>query len=137
MFLSFKYQDATLSNGNSVKRPLIPVTLENDGKKVDAISLLDSGADISMVNMELASRLGMDLKAKRNIARSLGGPIKVIRSEIGISIEAGDEEFQMTIPVLVNLEPTIDVESVIGRAGFFQAFKISFIESQDTILLEC
>ena len=55
--IKFKYQNENSSLGN-VKRPVANVFLETKDAKIEAAMYIDSGADISMIPLNLGFALG-------------------------------------------------------------------------------
>ena len=135
MTLSFRYKSIQRSKG-SVKAPHIPVNLISKSlMSIEFIALLDSGADVSIIPKDVAELLGIDLTKERDISRGIGGEIEVINTKININIRKGHESYDLTIPVQVALNGnTIPV--ILGRAGFFDKFKITFDQSNELVSLK-
>src|SRR3989344_3681097 len=108
MTIIFRYKTVNRPDGSQVKTPSIPVSL-NGKENFDTVALLDSGADISAVSRGIAELLGLDLSVEKKPAFRI--PVKVILS---------DYDF----PVL------------LGRAGFFDKFVISFDQAKEKVLLK-
>ena len=102
---------------------------------MDAICLLDSGADITLLNRDLAAALGIDMTTKPLRAKALAGDMRVIRSSVQLILCDKVETCALTIPILVNLDLTNEVEVVLGRAGVFTRFRITFAESHNAITM--
>ena len=134
MTISFHYKTVNRPDGTQVRIPSIPVSLK--GKEVfDTIALLDSGADISAIPKNIAEILGLDLSTKHSPAFGIGGKVDALDTKIGIHIEKGHERYNFTIPVKVILGK-YDFPILLGRAGFFDKFVISFDESQGKVSLK-
>lgn len=68
-------------------RPYIPVRLQHDGRYLDTLGLVDSGADSSMFNAQFAQALGIDLnKGRTSSTRGIGGFIPVWYFNIHLSV---------------------------------------------------
>ena len=63
-------------------RPLIPVTLSTGPKSARLLALIDSGADNTIFNMQVAAMLGL-VWAKRPRIRSAGHPVTNRRHDTG------------------------------------------------------
>ena len=83
MSLSFRYKlirrpDPVGENYS----PMIPVLLKGDLKAINVLGLLDSGADFTVIPLEMAKYLGMDLSAKPEKVRGIGSVLEAIPSKI-------------------------------------------------------
>ncbi len=96
--------------------------------------MLDSGADISAIPKEVAEILGLDISGATSPAFGIGGKTEAVDTHIDITVEKGHEKYNFRIPVKVILGP-YDFPVLLGRAGFFDKFRIEFNQSQERILL--
>ncbi|OPY31274.1 MAG: Retroviral aspartyl protease [Methanomassiliicoccales archaeon PtaU1.Bin124] len=119
-----------------MKRPMIPVTLSNNGEAFEIIGLLDSGADFTAFTKEIAETLNMDLSGPREKAIGVGGEIETVRSKVTISIGKGHEHYSMTVPVKVLLIENSTTPPLLGREGFFDEFRITFEERNKKVYLK-
>ncbi|MBU3906644.1 MAG: retropepsin-like domain-containing protein [Nanoarchaeota archaeon] len=131
MTFSFKYKPVKLKTGETLYRPLIPITLEGE-EKIDVLAMLDSGSDITIIPEELAEVLGVEYKKDNIIYGISREPVDAKEGKIYVKFGKGNEFYSFEIPILV---PTgkLDLPIIIGRAGFFNQFKIIFIESERRI----
>lgn len=134
MTISFNYKTIKRPDGSEVKTPSIPVVLSGK-EKIDTIALLDSGADISAISRDMAEILGLDLRSKHSPAYGIGGRTDAIDTDMGITVEKGHEKYSFRIPVKVILG-NYDFPVLLGRAGFFDKFMISFKQADGKILLK-
>lgn len=138
MALHFKYKPIDRPDGRVVKSPSIPVTLIGKMIKYDVIGLIDSGADISVIPRDMADLLGLDLKNKSiEESRGIGGKVRTIETSMKIIVEGkkSHEKYSLTLPVNVILDgdpPPL----LLGRAGFFDNFVITFDESKQKVKLK-
>ena len=78
----------------------------------------------------------MDLSSKKpETIRGVGGKAKAIKSNVSVTIARGHERYSLTIPVFVILEGG-DFPILIGRAGFFENFEITFKEAKKRISIK-
>ena len=113
-----------------IKRPMISVEIfgVKESKKFDA--LLDSGADCSMSNVEIAELLGIDLsKAKVTKFTGISGHINGFRLE-KVKIKTDGITEQVEIPVCFVDSPTVSI--LLGQEGFFDHHRIKFEKDHDT-----
>jgi len=134
MTLSFSYKSVKRPDGTEVKTPSIPVVFSGK-EKFETLALLDSGADISAMSEDVAEILGLDLNGERDSAYGIGGRVDAVESKVNITIEKGHEKYNFLIPVKVILGD-YDFPILLGRAGFFDKFIISFDEVQQKISLK-
>lgn len=134
MTISFRYKSVKRPDGTLVKTPSIPILLKS--KEVfETIGLLDSGADISAMSKDVAEILGLNLSGKRTPAFGIGGKVDSVETKVRISTEKGHEHYAFQIPVKVILGK-YDFPVLIGRAGFFDKFVISFDEENEKVSLK-
>ena len=134
MTLSFSYKSVKRPDGTEVKTPSIPVVFSGK-ERFETLALLDSGADISAMSEDVAEILGLDLSGERDSAYGIGGKVNAVESKVNITIEKGHEKYNFLIPVKVILGD-YDFPILLGRAGFFDKFIISFDEVQQKISLK-
>jgi len=136
MTLSFKYKSIKRPDGEEVKTPSIPVTLIGEGAiRIEVMALIDSGADLSVISQDIAELLNLDLNGPKTKSRGIGGEVDAVNTHIKINIKKGHEDYIISVPVQVILGDS-KVPVLIGRAVFFDEFKISFEQSEERILLK-
>lgn len=134
MTISFNYKTVKRPDGTEVRTPSIPITLIGK-ERVDTIAMLDSGADISAISRDIAEILDLDLRTKHSPAYGIGGKVDAVDTIMGIIIEKGHEHYNFRIPVKVILG-NYDFPILLGRAGFFDKFIVSFNQAHEKILLK-
>ena len=135
MTRTFKYKSVDRPDGNIVKTPSVPVTLHGKIMSYDHMALLDSGADVSAMTKEIADLLGLNLAKKPEKTRGIGGEVESIESRVKITITQGHEKYTLDIPVNVILGDK-DFPLLLGRAGFFENFIVTFDETNQRIKLK-
>jgi len=136
--LHFNYKHTDRSNGTSAKAPLIPVTLRHEKDNAgsfNTLALIDSGADISAIPLDIAETLELDLTGVRSKAFGLCGSVDSIDSTLAISISKGHEIYNMRIPVKV-ICSECEFSLLLGRLVFFDRFIITFDEKNFRIGLK-
>ncbi len=141
MALRFKYRSIERPRPlGSKASPVIPIRLlGTNGNAFDTPALVDSGADFSVIFDEHAEILGIDLKkAEETDAQGIGGKVKVWRTKIDIEFAGKGEhkKFRHAIPVMILPKPAENHPILLGRAGFFEHFEITFKEKQKEIQLK-
>ncbi len=131
--MKFKYlvSNSLDTKKHFTKRPILKLELVTpDKRKIYAHGLIDSGADQTMVNIQYASILGIDLSNAP--VRNMGGignailPTKVAN----FTIKSPDLLEEIIVPACFVDSKNVDV--LIGQEGFFDAFKIKFEKDHDT-----
>lgn len=127
MVFYLKYKPVILSSGAKIYRPLIPLTLEGE-VKLDVLTILDSGSDVTIIPEEIASVLGLRFTRDNEVTGIGGSSLKAKEASLRVTFGKGHETYGFDIPVLVPEKK--DVPIIIGRAGFFEQFKITFFEAE-------
>jgi len=135
MAITFKYKKVKRQNGAEIKSPSIPVTLTGNSSKYDFIALLDSGADISAMPQAIAELLGLNLNGKKESASGIGGSVEAVQTFLNLEIGKGHEAYQFQLPVKVILTNN-EFPILLGRAGFFDKFIITFNQKEGRIILK-
>ena len=135
MALTFKYKKIKRYDKSQIKTPSIPVTISGKGAKYDFIALVDSGADISVIPRSIAELLGLNLKEKMEEASGIGGIVPAIQSRVNLEINKGHEHYSFEIPIKVIMNDT-DFPILLGRAGFFEKFVITFHQAEEKLILK-
>ena len=126
MIIKYKYTaipTSTDSKGKFTRRPLLKIFF--CGTNINALGLLDSGADMTMLNIDYAKLLGIDLSksTQKNFRGIAEGFVRCYITEINLEIEHfGGKTF--IIPVAFIDSENVDV--LIGQEGIFDNFKIKF-----------
>lgn len=105
-------------------RPYIPIRLSGPKGSKEIYALIDSGADRSLFNIQLAEILGLDLdKAAEEIFSGIeGGSLKAKLHKVSLKVVGMSEE----IEILAGFIDSAGVVAILGQDGFFDAFKIKF-----------
>ena len=134
MTISFRYKGVKRPDGTIVKTPSIPLIIIGR-ETFETIGLLDSGADISAIPKSIADLLGLNLEGEISFAYGIGGKVKSIESSMKILIQKGHERYSFNIPVKIILDD-YDFPILLGRAGFFDKFVITFDQENERVLLK-
>lgn len=128
VLLTFPYK--TDAQGNYF--PVIPLSLKFGNKKKEFFALVDSGATISIFRSEVADSLGINVTSgKETYLGGVGGRIKGYIHNLEIEI-AGK---QFMCPVVFSYEYLVSF-NLLGRASFFEKFRITFEEKKNSLILE-
>jgi len=129
--MKFQYTTtiATNTKGKLTKRPLVELELVGNGQTICALGLIDSGADTTMMNLEYARVLGIDLtKATKKDFLGIGGTrVNCYLSSVGMKLKYTDHTF--TTVVAFTESPSVDI--LLGQEDFFECFRIKFEKDRD------
>ncbi len=88
MSFVFKYKPVILESGSKIYRPLIPLILK--GKEFfDALAILDSGSDMTIIPKEIAEVIGIEYKNDNQISGISGIPLKAKEGKIMVEFGKG------------------------------------------------
>ena len=133
MVLSFRYKNVPRHNGTEAYSPSFSVTLQAK-ESVTVPALVDSGGDISVMPLALAEFIGCDLSGPVGETFGIGGSSRVKRTEATVRVQKGHERYSIRVPFCVLLDEPVPV--LLGRAGFFDAFDITFKQATERFTLK-
>jgi len=114
-------------------RPLIPVTLSAGSKSARLLALIDSGADNTIFNMQVAAMLGLRLgSAPADSFCGTSGHEQTARYR-RLTIRIGAVGYQAMVGFA---ELPFDVAGILGQDGFFDRFAVTLDQSRGLILLK-
>ena len=133
--MKFRYTTtiATNTKGKLAKRPLVELELSGNGQIIHALGLIDSGADTTLMNIEYARVLGINLDAtkKKEFLGIGGAPVACFLSSIDMKVKHTDLNFTTTVAFTES--PSVDI--LLGQEDFFECFRIKFEKDHDTFEL--
>lgn len=136
MAITYKYTKVPRKDGTLRFAPYIPVYLKSSKDSfIEITALVDSGADFSVMSIDLAKLLGFKLSNHEETTAGIGGNVKVKETQVNIMIKGDHEKYVCNIPFLVLLED-IDVPLLLGRNGFFEHFHVTFKQNLEKISLK-
>ncbi|MBM3241009.1 hypothetical protein FJZ31_32400 [Candidatus Poribacteria bacterium] len=102
-----------------------------NGSWLDSQTLVDSGADVSVIPLELGQELGFTLLPEelRQQAIGLSGTLDIVLRQAVVRIN----EVTATIPVAWVQESAF-TDVILGRAVVFDLFDITFKQAEETII---
>ncbi len=128
----FKY----LSVEGFGKAPFIPLCVRGkDGKEYVVRALIDSGAEGMLLPKVISDLIGLK-ETGRSVTKGISGSTDVSKTSVSVKISNDDEYYDLKLDarVLQNEDSTIPV--LLGRAGFFDVFHITFKQNKELIILE-
>ena len=121
-----------------VSRPKIPIRLSWKDENLNAIALIDSGADITIVPPEIAEMLKLEFSEEDRI-EAYRESVKARRSFVNITFIGKSLRQYVTlskVPILVPISAKSEYEVILGCNGIFDNFVITFNKSQNKIVLK-
>jgi predicted aspartyl protease len=134
--MNFKYKALPRKDGPPRKTPTIPLTFLGPDDAIDIVAILDSGADISVLPLEIGEQLGLSLTKGKGPCAGIGGEVETSEDHVRVKITQGHENYNFEIPVKVVLDRKCNIPVLIGREGFFEEFEITFDERRERISLK-
>ncbi|OGC81792.1 MAG: hypothetical protein A2V81_01640 [Candidatus Abawacabacteria bacterium RBG_16_42_10] len=124
--MKFKYSQYPTPDGASLYRPSIPITFQNGSKSITVEALIDSGADFTVLPIEIAGVLGikLNIKNKESFQGAGGNPFNVYPSPTKLEHILRQDGFR---PInwkanvyFAESQPMI----LLGNKGFLDQFEI-------------
>lgn len=112
-------------------RPYIPISLIGPNGTWEGYGLIDSGADRSLFNTQIAEKIGLDLNEviTEDFGGIEGGVIKAKLHRVRLQvIGMGDE-----IEIIAGFVSSSGVAVILGQDGFFDEFRIKFEKDHGVI----
>jgi hypothetical protein len=114
-------------------RPLIPVTLSTGRKSARLLALIDSGADNTIFNMQVAVMLGLRLgNAPADSFCGTSGQEQTARYR-RLTVRVGAISYQAMVGFA---ELPFDVAGILGQDGFFDRFAVELDQTRGLIILK-
>lgn len=130
--MKFQYTTTLSTNtkGRLTKRPMLELELIGKTETINVLGLIDSGADTTMVNIDYAKVLGIDLtKAEKKEFMGIG---QIVVTTYISSVTMKVKHFAEPITSTVVFTDSSSVDVLLGQEDFFEAFRIKFEKDHDT-----
>ena len=110
------------STGKHIKRPMVPIEIIGPKSSLPVLAIIDSGADRSLFNLEIAKEIGLDLSTgkKREVIGITG-----VGEEIVVDVEIKIKDLG-AYKIPVGFIDSKYVPALLGEEGFFDLNKIKF-----------
>ena len=117
-----------------ISRPILPVRLFNRDKYLDFLALVDSGADYSLFNVQIAEALGIDLSdAESHSTFGIGGEgIKTVYRPIEMEVKGAGER----LTIQAGFIDSKGVSALLGQYDFFDRYKVTFERAKERLELK-
>jgi len=136
MPIRLKYKTIRRPDGTLCYGPWIPVIVRGHEETVELIFLLDSGADYSVLPIEVAEILGLDLSNPAEQSSGVGGSVNTIKSNAKIIIKNAHETYNFRIPIHILMNRNSKIPPLLGRVDFFDQFEIIIKQKIGKVILK-
>jgi len=129
--MQFPYKKFKLDDRTELLKPIIPIGLLFNGKRIRHEALIDSGADFNIFNAEIGELLGINVRAGKKVQFSgiAGEPFEVYLHNL--TLEVGGWQYKITSGFSYEISPY--GFGILGQKGFFDLFRVEFIFSRGII----
>lgn len=120
--------------GETLPRPVVPAAARFGERERRLWVLLDTGAPLTVVDRVVGDRLGVALGrkgAERTQIRLLGARCDVQFEHLDLTL--GDETWSARVGILMGPALRMPFDGVLGSAGFFDRFVVTFAQYHDWI----
>jgi hypothetical protein len=125
--MQFRYSTTDPSQNETDSLPRVPVTLRKNGKSIDAVGLVDSGATVNVLPYEVGLQLGETWDERRSSIRLAGG----FGSHPAIPLVCDATIFCLPSAKLAFAwVKTSQVPLILGETNFFMEFDVHFYRSR-------
>ncbi len=115
-------------------RPHVPIVLEYGNRRQRALPLLDSGADYSLFHKQFALDLGLTWSEGEQRSFDTAYTTNLAVREFQLSLDLEGSRFPA--PVCFAEIPDLFHRPLLGRAGIFDKFRITFSEQEQLVEIE-
>ncbi|MBW3624543.1 MAG: hypothetical protein KY468_14145 [Armatimonadetes bacterium] len=128
------FEDHVDRNGRNIGRPIINVTLEKAGIQADTWAKIDSGAEVSLFDSEIAEEMNIVYTEGVPVPlRGIGGYDLAYAHVVTLGVASADESY--ALPCRVLFKENI-YQNLIGLEDFFEVFRITFAKQEGYIQLD-
>lgn len=128
--IKYHYRRESSIISGTVLRPVAEVTLEYKDQAVEAVMYIDSGADITMVSLEVGKALGLKQEPNDEILEIKGvsgSGVPYILKKTNMILNGKKLNIRLAWALIE------EVPLLLGRLDVFPKFKITFDEKQELI----
>ncbi len=128
--IKFHYRKESSIISGMILRPVADIILEYKNRRVEAVMYIDSGADITMIPLEVGKALGLKQNPKDEILEIKGvsgSGVPYILKKANIILNGKKLNIRLAWALIE------EVPLLLGRLDIFPKFKITFDEKQELI----
>ncbi len=106
-----------------IYRPIIEVDVSNGSNKISFLALIDSGTDGTILNLEIAHALGIDISKCEETKVGGIGEMEGFISTVTLAVP----DFNVLMEdITVTFIKNLPFDVLLGQRDFFNKFKITF-----------
>lgn len=126
------------SLGGKAPLPVVEVLLWHGARWIRLVALVDSGADSSLLDLDLALAIGLDeADAKKGKAITAGGGSMEVLWWPNVALELQFERDRFPFKgKFARFTPSSDGISLLGRADFFDRYLVTFWDSEGILNID-
>ena len=110
-------------------RPILPIRLNANNRVLDAVGLIDSGADVNVLPHGAGLALGFAWESQKPLSR-LSGNLGRYESR-GVAITVQVASFA-PVRLVFAWTQTQDAPLILGQVNFFTEFEVCFFQAKGT-----
>ncbi len=118
---------------SKIARPIIPIILKSQTKLMLYSALIDSGADYSIFNLDIAEVLGIKLQSKDKVKFIGVGRESIVGFWSNIEIIIGGTKYE-THAIFAEISEF--GHGILGQKGFFDQFDVKLSYQKETIEID-
>lgn len=117
------------------QRPVIPITIKHLNKKIDYLTLIDSGADFCIFHSEIGEYLGLDIKSGKKLEFFGVTGDKKVSYFHKVTLNIGGHDKVCYCGFAPDFTANKMPYGILGQKGFFEIFKVSMDYKKNRIEL--
>lgn len=125
--MGFRYSTTDSSQNEFDSLPRIPMIIRREGHTVEAIGLVDSGATVNVMPLDMGQQLGAVWEDNKAIIQLTGNLGKQPAIPFSAVVQIGDiPPIQLVFAWTKNLDTSL----ILGQTNFFMEFDVYFYRSR-------
>ena len=128
--IKFHYRKESSSISGTVLRPVADILLQLNNRSIEVAMYIDSGADITMIPLEVGKALGLKQSPRDEILEIKGvsgSGVPYILKKANIILNGKRLKIRLAWALIE------EIPLLLGRMDIFPKFKITFVEKQELI----
>ena len=127
----FRYKSEAGFHSKIVKRPVADVWLKKGSGWLEFHPYIDSGADVSLISLSLGKLIGLEIRNEQvEEIGGIRGAVPVVYKNWPVKIGG------KILEILIAWALIEEVPPLLGRAGIFDSFDITFRQKEEKIIFE-
>lgn len=119
----YPYLEVNDAHGQSLRRPLLPITLWRAERFVTRSGLLDTGATINVLPLEVGLELGLSWEAMSRSVELAGNLGRFEARGVVLTAQVGQYS---PIPLVFAWTRAPNIPLILGQVNFFSEFDVCF-----------